>query len=300
MPSPNGNHNGGDLQIGNDGYLYVSIGDGGCDYAGDSGCGGMNDAARDLHTLTGKIVRITRDGEVPPDNPFTGAGTARCNAGPTTAGTTCREIYATGLRNPFRMAFDPNTPANVTSFRINDVGQNTWEEIDAGIAGANYGWNVREGHCANGSTTFCGAPPAGYTNPIFDYDHSSGCASITGGAFVPSGVWPAEFNGEYLFSDYVCGTIFRLEPNGVGGYTRSTFVSGLGGNSAVHLAFGPFGATQALYYTSYADGGQVRRISMGAPVASFTATPNAGPAPLALAFNCSASNHPEGQPHTYE
>jgi glucose/arabinose dehydrogenase len=300
MPSPNGNHNGGDLQIGNDGYLYISIGDGGCDYAGDSGCGGMNDAARDLHTLTGKIVRITREGEVPPGNPFTGAGTARCNTGSTTPGTTCREIFATGLRNPFRMAFDPNTPANVTSFRINDVGQNTWEEIDAGIAGANYGWNVREGHCANGSTTFCGAPPAGYANPIFDYDHSSGCASITGGAFVPNGVWPAEFNGEYLFSDYVCGTIFRLEPNGVGGYTRSTFVSGLGGNSAVHLAFGPFGSTQALYYTSYADGGQVRRISTGAPVASFTATPNAGPAPLTVAFDGSASNDPEGQALTYE
>jgi glucose/arabinose dehydrogenase/chitodextrinase len=304
MPSPNGNHNAGDVHVGNDGNLYVSIGDGGCDYLGNSGCAGANDAARDLNTLTGKIVRVTRTGGIPAGNPFTGAGTARCNTGSTTPGTICQEIFATGLRNPFRLAFDPNTPPGVTSFRINDVGQDTWEEIDAGIAGADYGWNVREGHCANGSTTSCGAPPPGMTNPIHDYVHSGGCASITGGAFVPTGVWPSAFDGDYLFSDYVCGTIFRLEPDGAGGFTRTTFVTGLGVNSAVELGFGPFGsgptATQALYYTSYAGGGQVRRISSGVPVASFSATPSGGPAPLAVTFDGSASSDPDGQPLTYE
>lgn len=307
MPSPNGNHNGGDVQIGNDGNLYVSIGDGGCDYAG-GGCAGGNDAARDLHTLTGKILRITRTGDVPADNPFTGSGTARCNAGSITPGTTCQEIFATGLRNPFRMAFDPNTPPGVTSFRINDVGQNTWEEIDVGLAGADYGWNEREGHCATGSTSDCGTPPAGMTNPIHDYDHSTGCASITGGAFVPNGVWPSEFDGDYLFSDYVCGTIFRLEPDGSGGYVQTSFVTDLGRNSAVHLGFGPFGtgadASQALYYTSYDGGGQVRRISNGIsnglPVASFTATPPSGPSPLSVTFDGSASNDPENQPLSFE
>ena len=72
MPSPHGNHNGGDLQFGTDGYLYVSIGDGGCDYAGDAAARGANDAARDQHVLLGKILRITRDGGIPPGNPFAG------------------------------------------------------------------------------------------------------------------------------------------------------------------------------------------------------------------------------------
>jgi glucose/arabinose dehydrogenase len=299
MPSPNGNHNAGDVHVGNDGNLYVSIGDGGCDYAGNSGCAGANDAARDLNALTGKIVRITRTGGIPAGNPFTGPGTARCNAGPTAPGMRCQEIFATGLRNPFRIAFDPNTAPNVTSFRINDVGQDAWEEIDVGAAGADYGWNVREGHCVNGSTTDCGAPPPGLTNPIHDYGHSTGCASITGGAFVPAGVWPPGYDGDYLFGDYVCGSIFRLEPDGAGGFVRTTFASGLGTNSAVHLGFGPFGGTQALYYTSYAGGGQVRRISFGAPVASFTATPSGGPAPLTVTFDGSASAAPGGGPLTF-
>ena len=78
MPSPGGNHNAGDVHFGKDGYLYISIGDGGTDYAGDSGSGGGNDAARDKHVLTGKILRVTPTGGIPPGNPFTGAGTGVC------------------------------------------------------------------------------------------------------------------------------------------------------------------------------------------------------------------------------
>jgi glucose/arabinose dehydrogenase len=271
--SPAGNHNGGDLQFGKDGNLYVSVGDGGCDYAG-GGCAGSNDAARDEHVLLGKVLRITPAGAIPSGNPYATTG-QRCNVtGSTAPGSRCQETFAWGLRNPFRMAFDPNAAG--TRFYVNDVGQNAWEEIDLGTAGADYGWNVREGHCANGSTTNCGAPPAGMTNPIFDYGRGDTCASITGGAFVPNGLWPAAYDGRYLFADYVCGRIFLLTPSGTG-FTRSIFADALGGSSAVHLGFGPHGATQALYYTSYASGGTVHRISYAAtnraPTAVLTAEP---------------------------
>jgi glucose/arabinose dehydrogenase len=303
IPSTAGNHNAGDVQFGKDGYLYVSVGDGGCDYAGNSGCAGSNDAARDQHSLVGKILRINRDGTIPPDNPFVGAGTADCRfTGGTTSGNKCRETFAWGLRNPFRMAFDPNAAG--TRFFINDVGQNTWEEIDLGSAGADYGWNVREGHCATGSTTNCGIPPVGMTNPIYDYGRvPEGCASITGGAFVPNGLWTSDYDGDYLFADYVCGRIFRLEPNGSGGWMRSDFATGLGGSSAVHLVFGPRAGSQALYYTTYANGGEVRRIyhtaANGVPTADVTASPTSGPAPLTVNFNGSGSSDPDGDPLTF-
>jgi len=255
IPSPAGNHNGGDLNFGPEGLLYVSVGDGGCDYAGNSGCGGENDASRDRNVLLGKILRITRDGTVPLRNPFNHRGNWRCGitgTGASPPGTICRETYAWGFRNPFRFAFDPNTPS--TRFFINDVGQNTWEEIDVGQNGADYGWNVREGFCANGSTTDCGPPPAGMTNPIFAYRSGA----ITGGAFVPNGIWPG-YDGSYLYADFNNGTISRLDANGTGGFTSSAFASGLG--NVVHLEFGPFGQTQALYYSTYTNGGQVRRIA---------------------------------------
>lgn len=194
IASPAGNHNAGDLHVGKDGYLYVSTGDGGCDYRGDSGCGGNNDASRDRNVLLGKILRVDRTTGAPaPGNPFLGTGTATCRLAPAAAGTICRETFAWGLRNPFRFAFDPN--ASGTVFHVNDVGQNVWEEIDLGASGADYGWPVREGHCAQtGSATSCGgALPAGMTNPIHDYDRSTGCGSITGGAFVPDGIWPAAY-----------------------------------------------------------------------------------------------------------
>jgi glucose/arabinose dehydrogenase/PKD repeat protein len=303
--SNGGNHNAGDVAIGKDGYLYVSVGDGGCDYAGNSGCGGANDASRDRNVLNGKILRITRTGGIPSSNPFTGSGTARCNTGPAAAGTTCQETFATGLRNPFRFAFDPD--ASGTSFRINDVGQNAWEEIDQGVAGADYGWNVREGHCANtGSESNCGSTnPAQFTAPIHDYGHSTGCGSITGGAFVPDGVWPAAFDGAYLFGDYVCGKIMMLSGSG----TRSDLVTGLGTSSAVHLEFGPYvsaqgAASQALYYTSYAGGGEVRRLAYTgtanrAPSAQVSATPRSGAAPLAVTLSGAGSSDPDGDALTY-
>ncbi|MBX9244969.1 PQQ-dependent sugar dehydrogenase [Actinotalea ferrariae] len=296
--SPEGNHNAGDLHVGKDGYLYVSTGDGGCDYAGDSGCGGSNDAARDRNVLLGKILRVDRTtGEAAPGNPFLGAGTASCRLGPVAAGTVCRETFAWGLRNPFRMAFDPDAAG--TSFYVNDVGQNAWEEINRGTAGADYGWNVREGHCANtGSAGSCGPPqPAGMTGPLHDYGRGAGCGSITGGAFVPDGAWPAAYDDAYLFADYVCGKVMALV-----GTTRTDFATGLGG--AVHLEFGPSPAGQSLYYTTYSGGGQVRRITPTGtanrpPTAALVASPVTGPAPLRTVLDGSGSRDPDGGALTY-
>ena len=305
IPATEGNHNAGDLHFGKDGFLYVSVGDGGCDYAG-GGCGGSNDAARDQHILLGKVLRITSTGGIPPTNPFLGAGTARCaSTGRTTAGLRCQETFAWGLRNPFRLAFDPNAPG--TRFFINDVGQNVWEEVDEGVAGADYGWNVREGPCANGSETDCGPPPAGMTNPVHSYSHGE-CNAITGGAFVPNGIWPSSYNGTYLYGDYTCGKIFLLTPNGSGGYTRSEFATDVG--AVVNLAFGPAPVSQApsgraLYYTNYTNGGEVRRIAHTgatnrAPTAAVTASPTFGPPPLNVAFDGSTSSDPDpGDTLTY-
>ena len=286
-----------------DGYLYVSVGDGGCDYDGDTGCGPDNAAARDLNALVGKVLRITRDGGVPPDNPFTGTDSARCNlTGRTDPGKICAETFAWGLRNPFRIAFDPNSLG--TRFYINDVGQTTWEEIDAAQAGADYGWNVREGFCATGSTTDCGPPPAGMTNPIFAYGHESDCDAITAGAFVPNGVWPTSFDGSYLFGDYLCGKIWQLVPS-ADGFTAAEFASDLGVGGPITMIFGPSGGTQALYYTTYANGGQVRRIDFTEqqnqpPVAAIAADVTSGPAPLTVQFDGSASSDPDaGDSLTY-
>jgi glucose/arabinose dehydrogenase len=302
IPSTAGNHNGGDLHFGHDGYLYVSVGDGGCDYDGDSGCGADNAAARDLNVLLGKVLRITSDGGIPLDNPFLGTDSSRCNlAGRTEPGKVCQETFAWGLRNPFRIAFDPN--ASGTAFYINDVGQATWEEIDAAQAGADYGWNIREGFCATGSTTDCGPPPAGMTNPIYAYSHDSGCDAITAGAFVPNGIWPMSYNGSYLFADYLCGKIWQLVPS-ADGFTAAEFATDLGVGGPISMIFGPSGDTQALYYTTYANGGQVRRIEFTqqnqAPTAAVTADVMSGPAPLTVEFDGSASADPDpGDTLTY-
>lgn len=306
IPSVSGNHNAGDIHFGADGFLYVAVGNGGCDYMGDTGCGGDNDASRDENVLLGKILRITADGGIPANNPFQGAGTARCNVeGKTLPGLKCRETFAWGLRNPFKIAFDPNAPQ--TRFAINDVGQFAWEEINLGIPGADYGWNVREGPCANGSLTDCGPQPPGMVNPAYAYPHFStqfpGCGAITGGAFVPNSEWPVEYHNAYLFADFNCGRIYMVSP--VSGTT--IFADHIGDFSIVGLGFGPFEDGIALYYSTFPStesSSELRAIVRVSgnrpPEVSATATPSFGPAPLQVTFDASGSTDPDNDDLTFE
>nr|HMT20484.1 PQQ-dependent sugar dehydrogenase [Promineifilum sp.] len=192
---PYPNHNGGSLAFGPDGYLYAGLGDGGS--ANDP-----LDAGQSLETLLGKILRLDVDTtndeySIPADNPFTETSGALA------------EIWAFGIRNPWRFSFDRLTG----DFYIADVGQGQWEEVNFQPAnssgGENYGWNIMEGtHCFESDT----CDQSGLVLPIFEYDHSQGC-SITGG-YVYRGAQFPEMAGNYFVADYCMGTIWRLFPNG--------------------------------------------------------------------------------------
>lgn len=288
IASPSRIHNAGDLHFGVDGLLYASTGDGGCKIGDASLCGGLNTNSRRRDILNGKVLRVTRNGAIPAGNPFAATtGARRCGnpAGVPPGTGPCKEAFAWGFRNPFRFAVEPGT----SSFLVNDVGQNTWEEVDALAAGKDYGWNLREGPCARDSVTDCGATT--FENPVYAYTHADGCASITGGAFVPVGLWPAPWSGSYLFSDYVCGGIYRMAPATGGGYTREPFLPDA--VRPVHLAFGPYGATTALYYLDYV-GNAVHRVTStdtnSPPVARFWSRPAA----LDVTFHGGASYDPDG------
>ncbi|HYN33262.1 MAG TPA: PQQ-dependent sugar dehydrogenase, partial [Ilumatobacteraceae bacterium] len=260
ISSVNGNHNGGDLDIGADGYLYISTGDAGSDPRGDSGSGGSNDAAQDLSLLNGKILRLDRfTGAPAPGNPLTALGAVVCGSrgnGPATPATWCQELYAWGLRNPFRFAFDPNSPT--TRFFINDVGQSAREEVNNGVAGANYGWNAREGQCPRGQNPPCAGPPAGITDPITDYPRSFG-TFITAGAFVPSGAWPVGFEGGYLFADGGSGRVWLRTSTGVVDY-NSPILTGAFGLADMAFVAEPTGTS--LYYT-LSGSSEVRKLRVG-------------------------------------
>ncbi len=268
ISSVNGNHNGGDLDVGSDGNLYVAIGDAGRDPRGDSGSAGSNDAAQDLSLLNGKILRITLDGQPAPGNPLTGPGTQRCAVRgnlPTTPTTSCQELFAWGLRNPYRIAFDRNDGSG--RFFINDVGQSTFEEVNEGSVGRNYGWPAWEGSCPQGQTPPCTGPAFGVTDPITAYGRSLG-TYITAGAFVPNGLWPAEFDGGYLFADGGSGRIWARWADGSIDY-GAPFATGAPGITDMTFGFDTNGR-MVLYYVQV--GGSLGAIAPTAPPTSSTAS----------------------------
>ncbi len=204
IPQPFSNHNGGMIEFGPDGFLYIGMGDGGS--ANDPGNRAQNRAL-----LLGKMLRIgvdvpagsTDQYTIPADNPFVGANTARCPNGSTTSGNTCQEIWSIGMRNPFRWSFDR---AGTRQLIAADVGQGQLEEIDVITRGANYGWRVYEGtNCTGLDSSLC--TPANYTAPVYEYFNAgSNRCSITGG-YVYRGRRGALPVGTYVFSDYCTGEI---------------------------------------------------------------------------------------------
>jgi glucose/arabinose dehydrogenase len=203
IAQPFRNHNGGVLKFGPDGFLYIGTGDGGS--SGDPQGHGQR-----LDTLLGKILRIDVDSgdpyEIPTSNPFaSGGGSA--------------EIWAYGLRNPWRFSFDNATG----DLYIGDVGQNQWEEINFQPAdsqgGENYGWNIREGAHPYGSDE-----TSGMVDPIAEYDHNPGC-SVTGGVVVRDPTL-SEWQGVYLYGDYCDGTIWGTLHTSVGWMGARLFDAG--------------------------------------------------------------------------
>lgn len=210
VPQSNPSHNGGALEFGPDGMLYIALGDGGPSH--DPHCSGS-----DGETPLGKILRIdpTPSGgapyTVPADNPFVGDDGV------------LDEAWAWGLRNPWRFTFDRETGR----MWIGDVGQDRWEEIDVGIAGAHYGWSVREGaHEYDGSG--CEDPGVPTVDPVFEYaqDEATG-ASVTGG-YVYRGCRMPDLRGRYFFADAVSGQAWSLAWDGEAAGDRIEVLSGMG------------------------------------------------------------------------
>lgn len=198
IDQPYSNHNGGDLAFGPDGYLYIATGDGG---SGGDPLGN----AQNLRSLLGKILRLDVDRSrhglpyaIPEDNPFYG-----------NTGGIREEIYAYGLRNPWRIAFDRETGELWAA----DVGQSAMEEIDIVEKGRNYGWNVMEGSLCF-RTLRCDRD--GLTLPVWEYAPEGGGASVTGGYVYRGNEIPA-LRGQYVFADFIDGRIWTLRRDERGG-----------------------------------------------------------------------------------
>ena len=269
-------HQGGTIAFGPDGMLYISVGD-----------NLDRPSVQSLSSYNGKILRIAPDGSIPSDNPFVDG-----------AGPNKDEIWALGLRNPFRFSFDLPTGRMF----IGDVGEGTTEEIDLGVKGGNYGWPICEGTCAT----------AGMINPIHSYQHNIQDASVVGGFVYRGSQFPAEYQGSYFYADYSRNYIRRLTLDSAG----TTVTADLPFEPADGSRDGPYGdpvdltegPDGALYYVDLGpfatpNTGAIRRIrnvnANQPPTAVSAASPESGPAPLNVSFSSAGSIDPEGSPLSY-
>lgn len=238
VPQPYPNHNGGMIEFGPDGYLYIALGDGGS--SGDPMSSSQNTV-----TLLGSILRIDVDNAtgdrkygIPEDNPFASSPDGPQDPRP--------EIFAYGLRNPWRFSFDRETG----ELWVADVGQNAWEEINVVTLGGNYGWNTLEGtHCFSPSST---CDRSGTILPIIEYDHLGRC-SVTGGYVYRSSVLP-ELIGTYIYADFCSGEVWGLRTD-----RRDETPTLISVNQRSIASFGQ-DSERNLYTLSL--GGQVHRITL--------------------------------------
>ncbi|HEY0727870.1 MAG TPA: PQQ-dependent sugar dehydrogenase, partial [Pyrinomonadaceae bacterium] len=270
------NHNGGAIHFGPDGKLYIAVGE-----------NAVPSNSQSLSNRLGKILRINSDGTIPSDNPTSFPNIAGSPAGNN------RAIWAVGLRNPFTFSFQPGTGR----MHINDVGQGTWEEVNVGTAGANFGWPTCEGTCGT----------SGMTNPLYQYSSAvaAPCA-ITGGAFYnpTTPTFPAQFIGKYFFADFCAGWIKTLDPlNPPATGAAVDFATGLnlpvdiqvandgslyylarGSNSVFRVQFAGGGSTLAINDLNITEG------ASGTSVANFTVSLSASSSQTVTVNYATANN----------
>ena len=245
IPSDGGNHNGGDIQFGPDGMLYVAVGDG----------GDFHDHALQLDTLRGKILRIGPNGKIPTGNPYKldPIGRRCGKPGPVPPGNgPCKEIFAYGLRNPFRISVRPSNGTII----IGDVGEGTWEELSTLVIDGNYGWNIVEGPCPLAAAN-CTPNPSTYPEefelPIHFYRHSGAGETgrtIIAGAFAENlGNYPSPYAGAYFYGDFSADWVHLLTMARDNTVTSQTAFDTL--NAPVAFRNGSDGT---IYVLSYGDG----------------------------------------------